>query len=136
MEPQTAAKEAASGSAPSAPASDRSSPRTRWMRWTGGRAAAWSASLMRLGLRLRSGACRRSGGGRGGWRCDRRRRRRGGGRGAARRRAGVRLRSGAAPCAPRVASLVLPPPSGFAAPVPWLAPSLHSCDAGTIPPCA
>eukprot|EP00964_Phaeocystis_antarctica_P127585 scaffold91257_cov65-Phaeocystis_antarctica.AAC.1 len=69
--------------------------------------------------------------GRAGWRCDRHRRR-GGGRGAARRRGGVRLRSGAARCAPRVASLALPPPSGFAAP----APSLHSCDAGTTPPCA
>eukprot|EP00964_Phaeocystis_antarctica_P077772 scaffold48318_cov65-Phaeocystis_antarctica.AAC.2 len=84
--------------------------------------------------------------GRGGWRCDRRPRREGG-HDAARRRAGVRLRSGAAPCAPlarpgavccapQVASPVLPPPSGFAAPASGLAPSLHSCDADTTPPCA
>eukprot|EP00964_Phaeocystis_antarctica_P073138 scaffold44847_cov71-Phaeocystis_antarctica.AAC.3 len=77
--------------------------------------------------------------GRAGWRCDRRRRR-GVGRGAARRRADAPSRPGAAPCAPparpgavrcapRAASLVLPPES-------WLVPSLHSCDAGTTPPCA
>eukprot|EP00964_Phaeocystis_antarctica_P046641 scaffold26968_cov52-Phaeocystis_antarctica.AAC.1 len=91
---------------------------------------------MGRGLRPRSGPCRWWGGtgvwappaGRGGWRCARRRRR-GGGRGAACRRGGAPSRPGAAPCAPRVASLVLPPPSGFA-------PSLHSCDASTTPPCA
>eukprot|EP00964_Phaeocystis_antarctica_P067619 scaffold40918_cov70-Phaeocystis_antarctica.AAC.7 len=106
------------------------------MRWTAGRAAALAAILMGRGLRPRSGPCRWWGGtagwapprGRGGWRCDRRRRR-GGGRGAARRRAGAPSRPGAAPCAPRAASLVFPPAS-------WLAPSLHSCDAGTTPPCA
>eukprot|EP00964_Phaeocystis_antarctica_P007490 scaffold4055_cov51-Phaeocystis_antarctica.AAC.2 len=80
--------------------------------------------------------------GRAGWCCDRRRRQ-GVGRGAARRRADAPSRPGAAPCAPParpgavrcappVPSLVLPPPSGFAV----LAPSLHSCDAGTTPPCA
>eukprot|EP00964_Phaeocystis_antarctica_P043727 scaffold25091_cov56-Phaeocystis_antarctica.AAC.3 len=100
------------------------------MRWTGGRAAAWAASLMGRGLRARSGPCRWCGGtgdwappgGRDGWRCDRRRRR-GGGRGAARRRGDAPSRPGAAPCAP-----------GFSHLAPWLAPSLHSCDASTTPP--